>query len=413
MAPKSKAQTKEPTKKSGKLPAASGPGRPPRLAAPENSETVTWHVFAWATLAAAVSAWVVAKAQAWWRTPKDFPHILEIDRLNFDGPESLRTFFDDYHGKRPVVIEGALDGWPAMQWSSARLAELCPSARLDVYSFNRAASAWAGLQEEGEWSLVDYLGQFGDQGGKLKQGRAVFGLEMSLRSECPRLLQDVRIPAFFADDLLVRYYKKSAWPTLIAGPKGTRSGLHRDTHDLAFWMAVFVGRKRWRIFLPEDYALDPLFLPDRNGFAFDPFAPDLWSLPGLRRARVYEHILSPGQLLYIPSGAPHAAVNLDDTITISANYLDTRGLDLHIGRTCQQDLWRESKLCWFHTADFQNHKPTPTDELSELTFFEYAGASGAASWCEAFLPELRGRSEKRPELGRCVDTVSEYCATKA
>lgn len=338
-----------------------------------------------------------------------FNQVRAVQRLNVSANASnaWNVFFSEYHGKYPVVFEGMLDMWPAMHWSPNRIVELCPDARLPVYSYDSKAKSWASLLESGELALAEYLAQFNL--GSASNKTLLYGLEMSLRTECPRLLEDVQIPGFFADDMLVRYYKKAAWPTLIAGPRGTRSGLHKDTHDLPFWMALFSGKKRWRIFKPEDRALENHFKPEINGYAFDPFSPDWRKYPGIEKAEVYEHILEKGQLLYIPNGAAHGAQNLLDTIAISGNYLDPQSLGLHRNRTCQKHLWQDSKLCWFYDFDFDNHKPADLGNVRELSYYEYAGFGGPTEWCKVFLSDLTERSRVRHELFRPLAIVTKYC----
>merc|ERR1712178_636083 len=240
--------------------------------------------------------------------------------------------------------------------------------------------------------------------------QAPYGLEMSIRNECPSLLEDVRIPAPFSDDMLVRYYRKGAWPTLITGPKGARSGLHKDSHNFPFWMAMFAGRKHWRIFDSGDSAIASLYQTKTNGFNFDPFRPDFFKYPSLGQATVFDHMLLPGQLIYIPNGAPHAAQNLEDSIAISGNYLDGRSRKLHMEGTCKQALWMESKLCWAYDHDFEKHKVPAAQDMKELTYFQFAGFTGAADWCKSFLPDLKGRAEKLPELKRPIKIVEDYCA---
>jgi hypothetical protein len=329
--------------------------------------------------------------------------------LNIASPNALSVFFEEYHNRQPVVIEGALNGWPALQWTTHSLAERCPNAELPVYAYDLSATDWAALKDAGQLPLPKYLSsQFGHGNSSRRHG-ALYGLEMSLRNECPALLEDLRIPSLFADDMLVKYYKKGAWPTLIIGPQGTQSGLHRDTHDLPFWMAMFRGRKRWRVFAPDDPGMQPLYSEARNGFLFDPFAPDFSRYPGLGKVIVYDHVLEAGELMYIPSGAPHAAFNLEDTIAISGNYLDGRSLQRHTEGTCQLPLWRESKLCWFYDGEFKSHKLLALSDMKELSFFQYYGFEGPADWCKAYLAEVREKAQKRPEFQRNVPILEAYC----
>mmetsp|Transcript_108559 Transcript_108559/g.338415 ORF Transcript_108559/g.338415 Transcript_108559/m.338415 type:complete len:182 (+) Transcript_108559:3-548(+) len=176
-------------------------------------------------------------------------------------------------------------------------------------------------------------------------------------------------------------------------------------------MALFVGRKRWRIFPPGDPALEPHFIAERNGFAFDPFEPDFVSNPELATAIVYEHVLEAGQLLYIPNGAPHAAYNLEDAIAISGNYLDPQSLERHREVTCSSPLWRDNNLCWFYDDAFARHKAVPLERLRETSYFEFAGFSTPAGWCAEIVPFLQDLSSRRAL--RYLPIVEEYCAARA
>jgi len=370
------------------------------------------HILGAAIAIVAVTITVLTQMHIWWTTPSNYLHVLPIAQININNSDALSVFFEKYHGRLPVVFEGALSNWPAMRWTTDSLAQLCASAELPVYAYDTSSKEWAALRETGNMKLSAYFARFFGRATTFEKAsleRPPYGLEMGLRNECPELLEDVRIPAPFSDDLLARYYRKSAWPTLIVGPAGTRSGLHRDTHDFPFWMALFVGRKRWRIFLHEETALRPYYRADRNGFDFDPFQPDFTTFPGLGKASVFEHILKPGELLYIPNGAPHAAQNHEDAIAISSNYLDAHSLSRHFEGTCQQSLWMQSKLCWFYNHNFEKHKAPSWQKMQELNYFQYSGFKGRDDWCTFFLPDLRVRAAKRPELERTIPIVERYC----
>eukprot|EP00811_Abedinium_folium_P037322 NODE_9948_length_1388_cov_6.140365.p1 GENE.NODE_9948_length_1388_cov_6.140365~~NODE_9948_length_1388_cov_6.140365.p1 ORF type:complete len:262 (+),score=71.75 NODE_9948_length_1388_cov_6.140365:119-787(+) len=218
------------------------------------------------------------------------------------------------------------------------------------------------------------------------------------------------MPALFADDMLLRYYGKSPWPTLIAGPKGTRSGLHRDTHNLPFYLALFKGRKRFHIFDDHDEGLAAYYDTGKNSFFFDSFAPDFTLHPLLGVSEPYEHELVAGELLYIPNGAPHAAINLEDTIAISGNFLDKRSYRHHEAVTCRQRMWSDSKLCWGYTTQFQAHRSTPMRDIRELSYYELTGHPNRTSWCDEWLSSLEDRATRRDELKRNVPIVRRFCA---
>ena len=112
-----------------------------------------------------------------------------------------------------------------------------------------------------------------------------------MRGECPRLLEDVRFPPVLANDLLVEHYPQCSWPTLILGPQGTSSGLHRDTHDLPFYLVLLHGRKHWRVFTHDSPVNSVYFDEETNGFHFDAFSPDFASYPELGNMVVHDAIL--------------------------------------------------------------------------------------------------------------------------
>ena len=58
-------------------------------------------------------------------------------------------------------------------------------------------------------------------------------------------------------------------------------------------------------------------IPLTKHFRVDAFEPELERFPLIRRARRYRTVQEPGQLVYIPAGAPHAVRNLEDIVGIA------------------------------------------------------------------------------------------------
>lgn len=351
----------------------------------------------------------------WWRTPTSYLKSRAIAELDANDPDAMNLFFNKYHSKDPVVIKGAMNHWPAMKWTPENLAARCMGAEVPIYAYDLQADDWAALRQDGNMAIQEYFKtQFGKSASDpAKAEDQYYALEMSLRSECPSLLEDIRIPKFFADDMLVRYFGKSPWPTLIVGPRGTRSGLHRDTHNFPFYMALFSGRKRFIVFDDSDPGLAPYYMKDQNTFHIDPFEPNFWRYQSLGNSAPYEFELKAGDLLYIPNGAPHAAKNLDDTIAISGNFLDKRSYDHHEKVTCEQNLWKESKLCWAFRMDFDRHKKPVVNDLKEISYYELTGHNNLTSWCDNWLKSLKDRASRREELKRNVPIVEKYCVSKS
>ena len=121
--------------------------------------------------------------------------------------------------------------------------------------------------------------------------------------------------------------------------------MHRDNNGLPFWVMVLEGSKHWRI-LPygANYHLageEPTFdfippphgkefqggvLDDLEGgdgstsYLFDAFAPDFEEFPILCEAEMHEAMVHAGDVIYIPNSAPHGAMNIEDTIAVTANH---------------------------------------------------------------------------------------------
>ena len=64
------------------------------------------------------------------------------------------------------------------------------------------------------------------------------------------MLPEIRVPKYFADDLLtygvpiIGGNAMIVWPTMMLGGAGTGSACHQDRKATPFWLAMLVGRKR-------------------------------------------------------------------------------------------------------------------------------------------------------------------------
>eukprot|EP00747_Dinoflagellata_sp_TGD_P072832 gnl/TRDRNA2_/TRDRNA2_157642_c0_seq2.p1 gnl/TRDRNA2_/TRDRNA2_157642_c0~~gnl/TRDRNA2_/TRDRNA2_157642_c0_seq2.p1 ORF type:complete len:236 (+),score=22.48 gnl/TRDRNA2_/TRDRNA2_157642_c0_seq2:184-891(+) len=115
---------------------------------------------------------------------------------------------------------------------------------------------------------------------------------------------------------------------------GFRTDLHVDDHNLNMVASVCEGRKRWRIVKPKDWAMhwkdfgvnfeEPGINISSGRFIFGdlprPF--ETWTESSKLHSMdivVYESVLEPGEVLYIPAGAPHAAHTMSNTFMVSAH----------------------------------------------------------------------------------------------
>ena len=86
---------------------------------------------------------------------------------------------------------------------------------------------------------------------------------------------------------------------------------------------------RWTFFPPEDLPLLYPVYPDSTDAVFqvDLSAPDLSRHPLLSLSHPTQCTLSPGELLFVPAGSPHQVENLQPSLAISANFVDSSNLE--------------------------------------------------------------------------------------
>ena len=263
--------------------------------------------------------------------------------------ELSQTDFEAQHEetRRPVIIEGfaslALEGSP--KWTMEHLKATCGHLKPPLAQYSAASASWAGMfKAHGSAppeNLIAYIDAITDP--HRHQGAEGAGMvfDWALRHKgegegCAALLDTLLIPSYFGGTIVSGF-----GPSLFIQANGTRCGLHFDKHATHFWQYVWQGAKHWRIFSSADWPR--LFRPEawRRAFFRDPrcsglfgkaaeeaavcddgfgaLPPDAFDddeLERLARAsggiplEVFEGILRPGELLFVPANSPHQVLNV-------------------------------------------------------------------------------------------------------
>jgi len=174
--------------------------------------------------------------------------------------------------------------------------------------------------------------------------------DASIPLKLPSLAEAIRMPKYFAHDYLQKTMRMTAfsrsWPSLFVAARDTRSSLHVDQWHGHFFMAMVRGTKRWTVFDRGSTAflrpswlrgtLDPAMpnLEDQ-GLYYDPSATAVSeenddarvSSVQRRLAKRWDVDLGPGEVLFVPGGAPHAVHNLDCTVAFAGNFVDDTNID--------------------------------------------------------------------------------------
>lgn len=229
---------------------------------------------------------------------------------------SREAFFEQYYFRnRPVLIQGALSDWPALErWTPEYLKSQCGQQIIEVQY---------GREQDPDYEI----------------NQAHFKKQLPF-AECIDLIHDTdesnnfyitanntgtngqALQALWKDAPVIGEYLKTTgqqYPGFFwYGPKGTITPLHHDLTNN--FMAQVKGRKLVRM-------VPPSYLPHIYNYRHCYSSVDLGNIdytkfPAMRNVRMIDVILEPGDLLFLPIGYWHYVRGLDISITMTfTNFL--------------------------------------------------------------------------------------------
>lgn len=245
--------------------------------------------------------------------------------------KQVRPNFEEFNvhihkHKSPLLIDGALDTWPAMQkWSRpAYLLHLTLDGRrlvpVEIGSTYTDDNWTQRIMPFREYMHNHILASRAEKG---------YLAQHDLLSQIPSLLNDISIPdyCYTCPPMPNKASAQLEAPLMNSwfGPAGTRSPLHTDPyHNI---LCQVVGYKYVRLYSPEQSAklyprqFDEAGINMENtsevDFAFAERASIYASHPLFVTASYQEVILEPGQCLYIPVGWWHYVESLTISFSVS------------------------------------------------------------------------------------------------
>lgn len=227
---------------------------------------------------------------------------------------SLESFNSDYLlPLKPVILEGVIDHWPALNhhpWSLQYLRSVAGCRTVPVEVGSRYTDE--------DWSQTlltvnEFIDRYilkADGGGDARGYLA----QHQLFEQIPELKDDIRLPDYCClgagdeDDVTV-----NAW----FGPGGTVSPLHHDPQQN--FLAQVVGSKYVRLYSPEDG--DKLYPHQspllHNTSQVEVENPDAERFPRFSEAPYLECLLQPGDVLFIPVQHWHYVRALELSFSVS------------------------------------------------------------------------------------------------
>ncbi len=224
---------------------------------------------------------------------------------------SRDAFLQGFYGaNRPVLIEGAMDDWPAMTgWTPEAFKRRLGGKMVEV-QFGRERDANYEINSHAHKKVMPF-GEYVDlvtNSGKTNDFYMTANNSGRNHDALADLWNDIRIfPEYLrTDDPANRGF---FW----YGPQGTVTPLHHDLTNN--FMAQVIGRKRVRLIAPYDQRY---IYNHRHCFSqVDVENVDYDRFPLFRNARVIDVMLNPGQVLFLPIGWWHHVVGVDISITMT------------------------------------------------------------------------------------------------
>lgn len=256
-------------------------------------------------------------------------HIGELDRVR---GITAKEFFHEYYAKRkPVVLEGLMDDWPALGlWNLEHFQSVYGSELV------RVGRCFGETQT---MKLGDYIQNMHELDPESRSaGRPPLYMEgWYYRESRPELANDYIVPSFFGPDWIeAKWFPFNPRPLfhgILIGPKGSFTKLHYDQLATHSWNAQLLGRKQWILVSPDqmknaymDTRQDP---GHHQGTDVD--APDLERYPLLGKLRYQTATVNPGEMIWFPSLWMHQVLSLDDTISVTHNYLGANNVPRFLG----------------------------------------------------------------------------------
>lgn len=216
------------------------------------------------------------------------PTRIPIERLDKPDPEAFERSYRE-PGK-PVIFSGAMKDWPAVKtWTPEFFAERYGDVEVRT-TINLPDTAVPSLHPWAE---------------RIRQMKVRDFVAFMKTADKPCYIDSIGVHFFPGIEGDLRFHEIVAdtrgreISIVWIGSKATHSGLHFDRYDNLFGQVY--GEKVVCLMSPEDSAYLYQFADVMQKSHIDPENPDLAKYPKFAKATVYETVLKPGDVLFIPN----------------------------------------------------------------------------------------------------------------
>ena len=290
---------------------------------------------------------------------------LEVD--NIERVSALSCSTDEFKKRfevpnRPVVITDLVNKWPALnKWTPDYLEKAFQGKDIIAGNYLMSYETYLTYQSNQVDEMPLYL------------------FDKTFLDTAPNLAHDFEVPRYFTDDLFsVLGSKRPDFRWLIIGPTLSGSSWHQDPNSTSAWNAVISGKKKWILYPPEFEPPGVHSSPDGSEVATSVSLVE-WLLnfyddTKYSNPRPIECICSAGDLLFVPKGWWHMAINLEPTVAVTQNFVSRISLPhvLNFLKSGSQNLVsgcaheeREGLYGRFVSA-LEIHRPSILKDINEI-----------------------------------------------
>ncbi|TYH31063.1 hypothetical protein ES288_A01G143900v1 [Gossypium darwinii] len=253
-----------------------------------------------------------------------------LDGFSFDDGNverqndlSKEQFDREYDGKKPVLLTGLAEYWPARtNWTIDKLLLKYGDTAFKI------SQRTAGKISMKFKDYVSYMNEQHDED-------PLYIFDHKFGESAPGLLEDYNVAQIFQEDFFDVLDRDSRPPFrwLIIGPERSGASWHVDPALTSAWNTLLCGRKRWALYPPGRVPLGvTVHVNDEDGDVnIDTPSSLQWWLdyyPLLAdEDKPIECTQLPGETIFVPSGWWHCVLNLETTVAVTQNFVNPRNFE--------------------------------------------------------------------------------------
>ncbi|CAM8946398.1 unnamed protein product [Rhodiola kirilowii] len=236
---------------------------------------------------------------------------------------SIEEFSRDYDGKKPVLLDGLADMWPARStWTPEQLL-----LKYGETSFKISQRS----SKKVTMKLKDYVSYMELQ----HDEDPLYVFDDKFGEVAPALLNDYSVPHLFQDDYFDVLNKddRPDFRWLIIGPERSGASWHVDPALTSAWNTLLCGRKRWALYPPGRVPLGVMVHVNEEDGDVNVDTPTSlqWWLdfyPLLAdKDKPIELTQLPGETIFVPTGWWHCILNLETTVAVTQNFVNSKNFE--------------------------------------------------------------------------------------